>query len=140
MTVHISCAVMTHPRRADAARALARSLPELSPTVVVDPVPEGAPSTLRTSLAAWSALPDGATHHLVLQDDAGPRPGLYEALSALVSAHPDQPLSLFCEWGSATATSARWAALGGPGRLRAGGVRGPVRAHGRVPAARPGGP
>lgn len=113
--VRISCAVMTHPRRAGAARRLADSLPELSPTVVLDPAPEGAPSTLRTSLAAWAAVPDGATHHLVLQDDAEPRPGLVEALTALVAAHPEEPLSLFCEWGSATATTARWAALGGYG-------------------------
>ncbi|MFE9245083.1 hypothetical protein [Nocardiopsis sp. NPDC006938] len=113
--VRISCAVMTHPRRAGAARALAASLPELSPTVVTDPAPEGAPSTLRTSLAAWAAVPDRATHHLVLQDDAEPRPGMIGALTALVTAHPREPLSLFCEWGSATATTARWAALGGHG-------------------------
>lgn len=117
MTTHvrISCAVMTHPRRAEAARRLAESLPELSPAVVVDPAPTGTPSTLRTSLAAWAAVPEWATHHLVLQDDAEPRPGLVEALSALVTAHPEGPLSLFCEWGSATATTARWAALGGYG-------------------------
>lgn len=113
--VRVSCAVMTHPRRAGAARALARALPELAPTVVMDPTPEGPPSTLRTSLAAWSAMPGWATHHLVLQDDAEPRPGLIAALSALVAAHPERPLSLFCEWGSASATMVRWAALGGHG-------------------------
>ncbi|WP_344075010.1 hypothetical protein, partial [Nocardiopsis metallicus] len=114
-SVRISCAVMTHPRRAEAARRLAESLPELAPAVVVDPYPEGPPSTLRTSLAAWAAVPAWATHHLVLQDDAEPRPGLVEALTALVGAHPAEPVSLFCEWGSATATMARWAALGGYG-------------------------
>lgn len=113
--VRISCAVMTHPRRAEAARRLAESLPGLAAAVVVDPRPEGPPSTLRTSLAAWAAVPGWATHHLVLQDDADPRPGLVEALTALVGAHPAEPLSLFCEWGSATATMARWAALGGYG-------------------------
>lgn len=113
--VRISCTVMTHPRRAGAARRLADTLPELSPAVVVDPAPGGSPSTLRTSLAAWSAVPDWATHHLVLQDDAEPRPGMVEALTALVAARPEAPLSLFCEWGSATATMARWAALGGYG-------------------------
>jgi hypothetical protein len=111
----VSCAVMTHPRRAEAAHRLAGALPELSPTVVVDPDPAGAPSTLRTSLSAWAAVPERATHHLVLQDDAEPRPDLVKTLRTLVAAHPAEPLSLFCEWGSATATMARWAALGGYG-------------------------
>lgn len=114
-SVRISCAVMSHPRRVETARRLAESLPDLSATVVMDPAPEGAPSTLRTSLAAWAAMPGWATHHLVLQDDAEPRPGMVEALTALVAARPGEPLSLFCEWGSATATMARWAALGGYG-------------------------
>lgn len=114
-SARISCAVTAHPRRAGAAHRLAESLPELSPSVVMDPAPEEAPSTLRTSLAAWAAVPGWATHHLVLQDDAEPRPGTVEALTALVAAHPGEPLSLFCEWGSATATMARWAALGGYG-------------------------
>ena len=104
--LRISCAVMTHPRRAEAARRLAGALPELAPAVVVDPYPEGPPSTLRTSLAAWAAVPGWATHHLVLQDDAEPRPGLVGALTALVGARPEEALSLFCEWGSATATMA----------------------------------
>ncbi|WP_249187787.1 hypothetical protein [Nocardiopsis sp. MG754419] len=106
---------MTHPRRAEAAHRLAAALPELAPTVVVDPRPQAPPSTLRTSLAAWAALHPQATHHLVLQDDAEPCPGMVEALSTLVAARPDDPLSLFCEWGSATATMARWGALGGYG-------------------------
>ncbi|MEU3142672.1 hypothetical protein ABZ645_25160 [Nocardiopsis alba] len=114
-SVRISCAVMSHPDRAEAARRLADSLPELSPAVVTDPSPEGPPTTLRTSLAAWAAAPEGATHHLVLQDDAEPCPGMVEALTRMVTAHPERVLSLFCEWGSGTATMARWAALGGYG-------------------------
>ncbi|MET9712267.1 hypothetical protein ACFW3Z_24615 [Nocardiopsis alba] len=58
-SVRISCAVMSHPDRAEAALRLAGSLPELSPTVVTDPSPEGPPTTwssrtTRNRVPAWS--------------------------------------------------------------------------------------
>lgn len=113
--IRLSCVVMAHPSRAKAAHALAASLPELAPRVVFDPEPDGPPATLRTARAAWSAVPPGSTHHLVLQDDATPVPGMAATLEKVLTAHPELPVSLFCEWGSATASMARWAALGGFG-------------------------
>lgn len=116
--VRVSCAVMAHPRRAAAATALAASLPELGATVVLDPNPDGPPATLRTAAEAWAAVPDGATHHVVLQDDATPCAGFAEALQGLLGLRPDLPISLHTEWGSGSATMVRWAALSGGGLVR----------------------
>ena len=65
----LSGAVMTHPKRRAAAERLARSAPPGALQVVMDPDPAGKPSVLRTALCAWEAIEDGATHHLVVQDD-----------------------------------------------------------------------
>ncbi|MES0837756.1 hypothetical protein [Nocardiopsis tropica] len=113
--VHLSCAIMAHPKRSAAAHRLAASLPGLSPRVVLDPEPDGPPATLRTARAAWAAAPPGATHHLVLQDDAVPVAGMADALAGVLCAHPDLPVALFCEWGSGTGSMARWASMGGFG-------------------------
>lgn len=113
--VHLSCAIMAHPSRASNAYALAAALPELSPEVVFDPEPDGPPATLRTARAAWSAVAPDSTHHLVLQDDATPVEGMTDSLIALLRDHPEPPVSLFCEWGSGTASMVRWGALGGFG-------------------------
>lgn len=112
-TVRISCAIMAHPARADRAEQLRRSLPALAPRVVLDPRPDGPRSTLRTALAAWSASDGGATHHLVLQDDAEPCPDFVAQVEAAVRTRPRSPLVLFAEWGSVSATMTRWAAMSG---------------------------
>lgn len=113
--IHLSCAVMAHPKRSRAAYHLAASLPGLAPQVVLDPEENGPPATLRTARAAWSAMPPNATHHLVLQDDAQPVAGLTDTLHEVLVAHTDLPIALFCEWGSGTGSMARWAAMGGFG-------------------------
>ncbi|MFJ8773897.1 hypothetical protein ACWECC_05420 [Streptomyces microflavus] len=116
--VQVSCAIMAHPRREAEAAVLAARLPELRPVVVLDPDPDGPPSSLRTAAAAWSDVPSWSSHHLVLQDDAVPCADFVAVLEQLLSHHPGLPLSLFTEWGSATATMVRWAALGGGGLVR----------------------
>lgn len=84
--LNVSTAIMHHPRRADLIPGLLRACGPLRPRVVTDPRPEGPPSPLRTAKLAWSAVADGATHHLVLQDDVQPMRGfavhLYRALAA----------------------------------------------------------
>ncbi|ATW50702.1 hypothetical protein CGZ69_25305 [Streptomyces peucetius subsp. caesius ATCC 27952] len=112
-TVRISCAIMAHPARADRAERLRRSLPALAPRIVLDPEPDGPPTTLRTALAAWSAAGERATHHLVLQDDAEPCSDFAARVTAAVRARPRSPLALFVEWGSVSATTTRWAAMSG---------------------------
>jgi hypothetical protein len=107
----LSAAVMTHPRRAREAQALADSLPELSARVVVDPQPEGPPSALRASRLAWAAADPGATHHMVLQDDALPVDGFLDRLLAVLDAKPRAAVSLHTEWGSRTAHAIRLAAM-----------------------------
>ncbi|MGW2268419.1 hypothetical protein [Streptomyces koyangensis] len=111
----ISCTIMAHPLRAAAAERLRSELAGLAPVIVYDPDPSGPRSTLRTAKAAWSAVTSGATHHLVLQDDAEPCPGFGALLTEAVSRHPETPLCLFAEWGSTTATTVRWAAMAGAG-------------------------
>ncbi|MFH9404224.1 hypothetical protein [Streptomyces sp. NPDC017638] len=111
--VRISAAVMSHPRRAAAAHALAGRFPGLDITVVLDPEPDGPPSALRTARLAWAAVAPDATHHLVLQDDALPTEDFLTRLHALVAARPDAALSLFTEWGSRTSYAVRLAAMHG---------------------------
>jgi hypothetical protein len=111
--MRISAAIMTHPSRIPYAEELRDHLPELNPTIVVDPAPEEGPSALRTARLAWQAIADDATHHLVLQDDAIPCHDFAWHLGRAVAANPDCPLSLFTEWGSETAYAVRLAALCG---------------------------
>lgn len=114
MTAHqLSTVIMAHPSRLALAEALADQLPELKPDIVVDPDPHGPPSSLRTAAVAWSFVPEHATHHLVLQDDAVPCRGFADAVHAAIAQHPDTALALFTEWTSVTAHHLRLAALTG---------------------------
>ena len=111
--VSLSTAIMTHPTRLDRARALRQRHPELDMRIVVDPLPEGERCTLRTAAAAWSAVGDGATHHLVVQDDAVLCDDFVNRLTAALEAYPADGLALFCEWGADTSFMLRLAAVGG---------------------------
>jgi len=110
-SVRLSAAIMSHPRRAAAARALAASLPELSPTVVFDP--SGSSGTLATARLAWATVGPGATHHLVLQDDALPCEDFAERVRDAITDHPVASLSFFDDWGGRTANMVRIAAMRG---------------------------
>ncbi|GGO39030.1 hypothetical protein [Streptomyces lasiicapitis] len=111
--IRLSTVVMAHPRRADAARALCARHPELDARLITDPDPDGPPSALRTARLAWQSVAPGATHHLVLQDDAILAPDFAARVRDLIAARPAASLSLFTEWGSRTANAVRVAALRG---------------------------
>ncbi|MEE1822593.1 hypothetical protein PUR61_10375 [Streptomyces sp. BE20] len=111
--VRVSGAVMTHPRRADLARELiGRCRPE-ELDLVLDPEPDGPPTGLRTAVAAWSSVPAGSTHHLVLQDDAVLTPGFFDHVRAAAEAAPDAALSFYTHWQSRNAAAVRLAVLSG---------------------------
>src|SRR5258706_7233679 len=97
--IRLSAAVMTHPRRLEAARALRARHPDLNLQLVVDPRPDEPPNALRTARAAWRAVGAGATHHLVVQDDMLLVDGIGALLQQAAAELPTQVLSLFTEWG-----------------------------------------
>jgi Ankyrin repeats (3 copies) len=107
----LTVVVMAHPARLDAAEGLRRSHPELELEVVVDPLPAGRPSALRTARVAWSAVGRGASHHLVVQDDVALCPGFPGRVRAAIEAAPRAALGFFTEWGSRTSSVLRLAAL-----------------------------
>jgi len=109
----LSCVIMAHPNRHERAERLRAALGDLDASIVYDPDPRGPRTTVRTAAAAWSALPSGATHQLVLQDDVEPTPDFAARLRNVVAAAPDRPVSLFVDWGCVTATMVRWGALSG---------------------------
>ncbi|ANW17095.1 hypothetical protein I3J09_02070 [Streptomyces clavuligerus] len=115
----ISGAVMTHPQRLPAAEALARSAPPGALRVVMDPDPGGRPSVLRTALAAWSSIEDGATHQLVVQDDMILSDTFFERVRDAVAERPDAALALFALWDSRNGAAVRFGALTGARWVRA---------------------
>jgi hypothetical protein len=118
--MNISVTIMHHPSRAQRVPALVAACAPLVARPIVDPDPTGPPSPLRTAKKAWAAIADGATHHLVLQDDAVPAPGFAELLTAVVTARPRHGISLYSHWNSpqnsylvrrAAAAGFAWASL-----------------------------
>ncbi|MFJ9518893.1 hypothetical protein ACIRPK_11580 [Kitasatospora sp. NPDC101801] len=110
----ISLAVMHHPARAAALPRLAAACAPLPVTPVADPCPLGPPSPLRTAKLAWAAVPPGATHHVVLQDDVTPVPGFAAQLTAVLTARPRDAVALYVNWNSPyNAYLARRAAVAG---------------------------
>ncbi|MFC9992734.1 hypothetical protein ACFXKV_05095 [Streptomyces globisporus] len=111
--IALSAAVMAHPRRRKAAYALRDAHPDLGLRVILDPDPEGPPATIRTARQAWGAVEEGATHHLVVQDDVELCDGFAAAVTQAIASKPTSPLVLFTSWGSRTAQVVRLAALTG---------------------------
>ena len=109
----LSGAVMTHPKRRAAAERLARSAPPGALQVVMDPDPAGKPSVLRTALCAWEAIEDGATHHLVVQDDMILSDTFYARARAAISELPHAALALFALWDSRNGAAVRFGAMTG---------------------------
>src|SRR5215472_752344 len=99
MAPQLSAAVMAHPSRAAAGRRLVDALGGV-PRLVLDPAPDGPPGSLRAAVAAWAARPAGATHHLVLQDDAIPAPGFLAAAEAAAAELPEAALAFYASWTS----------------------------------------
>ncbi|MGP3937820.1 hypothetical protein [Nonomuraea sp. KM88] len=120
MDIRISVAIMHHPRRADRVTSLLASCAPLDARVIVDPDPSGTPSPLRTAKRAWAAVPDDATHHLVLQDDVRLSAGFAAHLADAVRARPRHAVALYSNWNSpqnsyfvrrAAAAGSAWAPL-----------------------------
>ncbi|NBH03200.1 NAD(P)-dependent oxidoreductase [Amycolatopsis sp. SID8362] len=106
-------AVMTHPRRPGLSRRLLAAAPEGTLRRVADPDPAGPPTALRTAIRAWSAIAEGATHHLVLQDDALPVEGFFDHARAAVAAAPHAGIAFYTNWNSRNGAAVRLAALAG---------------------------
>jgi len=111
--LRVTAAVMTHPKRLPGARQVLARLAPLEARLAVDPQPDGPPTSMRSAQIAFAVGEAGVTHHLVVQDDVWLPEGFADAACQAMSLHPDRPISFFVEWGSPTATLARWAALTG---------------------------
>lgn len=109
----LSAVVMTHPKRRAAAEKLALSAPSGLLRVVMDPDPTGTPSVLRTALAAWSAIEDGATHQLVIQDDMVLSDSFFDRVRCAIEELPDSALALFALWDSRNGAAVRFGAMAG---------------------------
>ncbi|MEO3755835.1 hypothetical protein [Streptomyces sp. B6B3] len=92
--IRLSVVVMHHPKRRDALPALLAACEPLPVRVVTDPDPDGPPSPLRTAKRAWAAVAEGATHHVVLQDDAVPVRGFADQLTRAIAARPHDGVTL----------------------------------------------
>ncbi|MEO3930154.1 NAD(P)-dependent oxidoreductase [Micromonosporaceae bacterium B7E4] len=112
-------AIMAHPKRIEQAERLAERLPPQLRTVVTDPDPTGAPAELRTAMVAWSSLPAGSTHHLVMHDDMAVSPSLADRARRAIEAHPHAALALFAFWSSRNGAAVRQGALAGARWVRA---------------------
>lgn len=100
MTVRLSTVIMCHPSRRGSARRVAERAGPLIARVIEDPDPTGCPSPLRTAKLAWGAVANGATHHLVLQDDVELCDGFADHARALVRRHPRAAIALAVLWNS----------------------------------------
>ena len=88
--------VQHHPSRADLLPALLAALDGYQPTVVVDePHDHPNPDTWAVHRRCLQAMPDDATHLLIVQDDALPQPGWQERAATLIGHHPSRLLCLF---------------------------------------------
>ncbi|WP_225797161.1 hypothetical protein [Streptomyces aculeolatus] len=117
--VRLSTVVMCHPSRLAGAERVAGECAPLPVRIVRDPEPDGLPSPLRTAKVAWAAVAPGATHHLVVQDDAHLAPGFAGHVTALLERHPDRAVSLSVLWVSPyNSYRVRQAAVGGYAAVR----------------------
>lgn len=120
MDLRISVVIMHHPSRSRRLPRLMGACAPLRPRVVADPDPTGPPSPLRTAKRAWAAVPDDATHHLVLQDDVAPTAGFAGYLADAIARRPRHAVALYSNWNSpqnsylvrrAAAAGSPWAPL-----------------------------
>ena len=110
----LSASVMAHPSRSASAHRVLADLGLENARVAFDPEPDGPASSLRSARLAYAdAARFPGTHHLVLQDDVTFSRGFVESALTCLSHHPDSAVSFFVEWGSRTASLARWAVFTG---------------------------
>ncbi len=98
--IRLSVAIMHHPRRSERIPPLVRGCAPLIARVITDPDPDGVPSPLRTAKVAWRSVQEGATHHLVLQDDIVLIPGFALQLNRVIASRPEHGISLYSHWDS----------------------------------------
>lgn len=111
MTPRVAVAIQTHPAREAMARALGARIP--GATLVFDPDPLGYRSpwrTYRTALEAQVHADNGATHLLVIQDDAEPCTNFLPAVHLTAAARPDGLVVLFVGGQPRTLRDAVWGA------------------------------
>ncbi|MFJ3842203.1 hypothetical protein ACIPY6_42875 [Streptomyces sp. NPDC090054] len=114
----MSVAIMTHPARSAMARSLVGLLGG-DVRVVTDPEPGGAPNPLRTSVEAWAAFGEGATHHLVLQDDVVPSGELLSVARDAAARFPRSAVAFYTNWDGPDGAVVRVGALAGAGWVSA---------------------
>ncbi|WP_229399193.1 hypothetical protein [Micromonospora okii] len=117
--VRLTGAVMAHPRRLAPGRELLAVTPPGFLELVLDPQPEGPPTGLRTAMRAWSSIPSGSTHHVVLEDDAILVPGFAEHAARAAAGAPDAAVVFHANWCSRTGAAVRLGALAGARWVRA---------------------
>lgn len=108
---HLSGAITAHPRRAKEAAALAEQVGSLD--VVLDPDPDGPPTGFRTTMLAWSSIPERSTHHLILHDDMVVSASLLERAERAIREFPDAALAFIAFWNSRNGAAVRQGALAG---------------------------
>jgi len=81
--------------------------------LIIDPEPDGPPTALRTAIKAWSSIPAGSTHHLVLEDDAVPSAGFMRQVERAAAAAPDAAIAFYTNWQSRNGAAVRLGVLGG---------------------------
>ncbi len=101
---------MAHPRRLSTAHSLAESV---GAEVVADPLPDAAPSPLRTAVLAWGSAPSAATHVLVLQDDVRLTAGFVTRAAQAARTFPDAAIAFYANWDSYNGAVVRLAASAG---------------------------
>ncbi|MFJ8958940.1 hypothetical protein ACIRG5_06080 [Lentzea sp. NPDC102401] len=104
---------MTHPARLHQAEQLQRRHPDLGIEIVLDPEPDGKPATLRTAKLAWSKIREGATHHMVLQEDVQLCTDFSSLMHHGLQVAPEGAISFFACWTMSTAQAIRLAAVCG---------------------------
>jgi hypothetical protein len=111
--IRVSTVVMAHPDRRDQAERLRREHPELDIEIVFDPNPGRKAATLRTAKLAWSRVREGASHHLVLQEDVELCEDFANAMIQALRVAPAGAISFFASWAMSTAQAVRLAAFAG---------------------------
>ncbi|MFE4518038.1 NAD-dependent epimerase/dehydratase family protein [Kitasatospora sp. NPDC056783] len=111
--VRLSGAVMTHPKRVEAATLIAETDTAGRVRVVTDPEPEGPPTALRSAALAWDSVAPDATHHLVLQDDVVLAEGFFAYAEQVAAAVPHEAVAFYAGWEGRTGAAVRLAALAG---------------------------